>query len=164
MFRDIKRVAFHRSHPLVPTMNASPTTTPTLHRTAKLPPPPLNPDRAHSHGLPGSRPSDVPPNRYTPNLQLTYCLLQRCYYTPGSDRWFTYPLPLTPSIHPRGMDKRNSKSALRCKVNRALCVTVLSMVLYFRFGNYFKGCKTPPEKFLRVKLFFEGERHFCFYI
>lgn len=35
MFRDIKRDAFHRSHPLVPTMNASPTTTPTLHRTAK---------------------------------------------------------------------------------------------------------------------------------
>lgn len=104
MFRDIKRDAFHRSHPLVPAMNASTTPSP------PSPPPVSLPFRAHVHThthtqlaadnthtgalarLWPTRPELTPlPSRsppfdgYTPNLQLSpsHHHEHAIYYTPG---------------------------------------------------------------------------------
>lgn len=105
MFRDIKRDAFHRSHPLVPAMNASTTPSPPSPSPVSLP------FRAHVHThthtaswrqttptrelwrgsglldqswLP-SPPRSPPFDGYTPNLQLSpsHHHEHAIYYTPG---------------------------------------------------------------------------------
>lgn len=65
MFRDIKRDAFHRSHPMVSAMNAS--TTPISCLTL------LSPPDATTHRSCQTWPTrpGLPPNGYTPNLQLS---------------------------------------------------------------------------------------------
>lgn len=104
MFRDIKRDAFHRSHPLVPAMNAS-TTPPlpspvsclTLPRTRArrcihmhTPPPPQVAADNHPRELWPTRPEltplpSPPFDGYTPNLQLSpsHHHEHAIYYTPG---------------------------------------------------------------------------------
>ncbi|KAK9304631.1 hypothetical protein QLX08_004057 [Tetragonisca angustula] len=102
MFRDIKRDAFHRSHPLVPAMNASTTPVSCLALPPYLPPHtyksthPYQPDNhpprqlaelAYSTRATLSPPSSPRPNGYTPNLQLSqshrYPTEHAIYYTLG---------------------------------------------------------------------------------